>query len=171
VERERGNAWSFTGFITHSSVWMPSGRASRPGVDHDGAVGLLPAQPDLLEDVLGLRHAPEHAVGDAAQAWTQLQEGRGGLGEPAVRSWLFRAHTPPGTGLVGSKLVTNLREHGHETAAAAPSTGVNTLTGEGRRGGRGRRAPRSEGSLVPGDDAILGEIRYRDWPGRIPAGR
>jgi uncharacterized protein YbjT (DUF2867 family) len=28
----------------------------------------------------------------------------------------------------------------------------------------------SERSLVPGDDAILGEIRYRDWPGRIPAG-
>lgn len=25
-------------------------------------------------------------------------------------------------------------------------------------------------SLVPGDDAILGQIRYRDWPGRIPAG-
>jgi uncharacterized protein YbjT (DUF2867 family) len=36
-----------------------------------------------------------------------------------------------GTGLVGSKLVTNLREHGHEAVAAAPSTGVNTLTGEG----------------------------------------
>jgi uncharacterized protein YbjT (DUF2867 family) len=29
----------------------------------------------------------------------------------------------------------------------------------------------SEGSLVPGDDAILGEIRYRDWPGRVPAGK
>jgi uncharacterized protein YbjT (DUF2867 family) len=36
-----------------------------------------------------------------------------------------------GTGLVGSKLVTNLREHGHEAVPAAPSTGVNTLTGEG----------------------------------------
>ncbi|MCO6008010.1 NmrA family transcriptional regulator [Actinoallomurus purpureus] len=29
----------------------------------------------------------------------------------------------------------------------------------------------SERSLVPGDDAILGEIRYGDWPGRIPAGK
>jgi hypothetical protein len=28
-----------------------------------------------------------------------------------------------------------------------------------------------ERSLVPGDDAILGEIRFSDWPGRIPAGR
>ncbi|MEU7001849.1 SDR family oxidoreductase [Nonomuraea sp. NPDC046570] len=36
-----------------------------------------------------------------------------------------------GTGLIGSKLVTQLGEHGHEAVAAAPSTGVNTLTGEG----------------------------------------
>lgn len=36
-----------------------------------------------------------------------------------------------GTGLVGSKVVTNLRKQGHEAVAASPSTGVNTLTGEG----------------------------------------
>jgi uncharacterized protein YbjT (DUF2867 family) len=36
-----------------------------------------------------------------------------------------------GTGLIGSKLVTKLREHGREAIAAAPNTGVNTLTGEG----------------------------------------
>jgi uncharacterized protein YbjT (DUF2867 family) len=36
-----------------------------------------------------------------------------------------------GTGLIGSKLVSKLREHGHEAVAAAPTTGVNTLTGEG----------------------------------------
>ena len=36
-----------------------------------------------------------------------------------------------GTGLIGSKLVNKLREHGHEAFAAAPNTGVNTLTGEG----------------------------------------
>ncbi|MEV0152036.1 MULTISPECIES: SDR family oxidoreductase [unclassified Nonomuraea] len=36
-----------------------------------------------------------------------------------------------GTGLIGSKLVTRLGEHGHEAVAAAPGTGVNTLTGEG----------------------------------------
>ena len=36
-----------------------------------------------------------------------------------------------GTGLIGSKLVTKLREHGHDAMAAAPNTGVNTLTGEG----------------------------------------
>lgn len=36
-----------------------------------------------------------------------------------------------GTGLIGSKLVTKLSTLGHEAVAAAPNTGVNTLTGEG----------------------------------------
>ncbi|MFL5617607.1 MAG: SDR family oxidoreductase, partial [Gemmatimonadaceae bacterium] len=36
-----------------------------------------------------------------------------------------------GTGLIGSKVVTRLREHGHEAVPASPDTGVNTLTGEG----------------------------------------
>jgi uncharacterized protein YbjT (DUF2867 family) len=36
-----------------------------------------------------------------------------------------------GSGLIGSKLVTKLREHGHEAVAASPKSGVNTLTSEG----------------------------------------
>jgi uncharacterized protein YbjT (DUF2867 family) len=36
-----------------------------------------------------------------------------------------------GTGLIGSKVVTNLAAQGHDAVAAAPNTGVNTLTGEG----------------------------------------
>ena len=36
-----------------------------------------------------------------------------------------------GTGLIGSKLVSKLTALGHEAVAAAPNTGVNTLTGEG----------------------------------------
>jgi uncharacterized protein YbjT (DUF2867 family) len=36
-----------------------------------------------------------------------------------------------GTGLIGSKLVHGLTEHGHDAVAAAPSSGVNTITGEG----------------------------------------
>ncbi|MFF4355159.1 SDR family oxidoreductase [Streptomyces sp. NPDC001530] len=36
-----------------------------------------------------------------------------------------------GTGLIGSKLVGKLNEHGHEAVAASPNTGVNTVTGEG----------------------------------------
>ena len=36
-----------------------------------------------------------------------------------------------GTGLIGSKVVARLAEHGHEAIAASPKSGVNTLTGEG----------------------------------------
>jgi uncharacterized protein YbjT (DUF2867 family) len=36
-----------------------------------------------------------------------------------------------GTGLIGTKLVNNLRQHSHEVVAASPSSGVNALTGEG----------------------------------------
>src|SRR5947208_7909897 len=36
-----------------------------------------------------------------------------------------------GTGLIGAKIVTNLRQGDNEVIAASPSTGVNTLTGEG----------------------------------------
>jgi uncharacterized protein YbjT (DUF2867 family) len=35
------------------------------------------------------------------------------------------------SGLIGTKLVKNLRQHGHEVAAASPSSGVNAITGEG----------------------------------------
>jgi len=36
-----------------------------------------------------------------------------------------------GTGLIGSRLVTQLRAQGHEAVAASPNTGVNSITGEG----------------------------------------
>jgi uncharacterized protein YbjT (DUF2867 family) len=36
-----------------------------------------------------------------------------------------------GTGLIGSKVVRNLREQGNEAVPASPDTGVNTLTGAG----------------------------------------
>jgi len=36
-----------------------------------------------------------------------------------------------GSGLIGKKLVNNLRKLGHEVVAASPSSGVNTITGEG----------------------------------------
>ncbi|NOV19737.1 NmrA family transcriptional regulator [Ensifer sp. NM-2] len=39
-----------------------------------------------------------------------------------------------GTGLIGSKLVKNLRERGHDVLPAAPNTGVNTITREGLAG-------------------------------------
>jgi len=36
-----------------------------------------------------------------------------------------------GTGLIGTKLVNKLRQHGHEVVAASPSSGVNAVTGQG----------------------------------------
>jgi uncharacterized protein YbjT (DUF2867 family) len=36
-----------------------------------------------------------------------------------------------GTGLIGSRLVIRLKEHGYDAVPASPDTGVNTLTGEG----------------------------------------
>jgi uncharacterized protein YbjT (DUF2867 family) len=36
-----------------------------------------------------------------------------------------------GTGLIGSKTVAILRQRGHEIVAAAPESGINTITGEG----------------------------------------
>ncbi|MCK2244776.1 MULTISPECIES: SDR family oxidoreductase [unclassified Crossiella] len=38
-----------------------------------------------------------------------------------------------GTGLIGSTVVARLAEHGHDPVAAAPNTGVNTITGAGLR--------------------------------------
>jgi uncharacterized protein YbjT (DUF2867 family) len=36
-----------------------------------------------------------------------------------------------GTGLIGSQVIANLTELGHEAVSASPSSGVNTITGEG----------------------------------------
>jgi|SRR5215213_2478135 len=36
-----------------------------------------------------------------------------------------------GSGLIGTKLVNNLRQKGDEVVAASPDTGINTITGEG----------------------------------------
>jgi uncharacterized protein YbjT (DUF2867 family) len=38
------------------------------------------------------------------------------------------------SGLIGSTVCATLEEHGHDVVAASPSTGVNTLTGEGLAG-------------------------------------
>ncbi len=36
-----------------------------------------------------------------------------------------------GSGLIGTKVVAQLRQGGHQVIAASPSTGINTITGEG----------------------------------------
>ncbi|HEX4519761.1 MAG TPA: SDR family oxidoreductase [Gaiellaceae bacterium] len=64
-----------------------------------------------------------------------------------------------GTGLIGSKLVEKLRGRGHEPLAAAPNTGVNTLTGEGLAGAlEGAHAVVDVSNAPMGDDAALMEF-------------
>src|SRR6201984_1236544 len=56
-----------------------------------------------------------------------------------------------GTGLIGSKLVNKLREHGHEAVAAAPDTGVNTITDEGLA------------EVLEGESVVLAVSNSPDW--------
>src|SRR2546428_2398755 len=63
-----------------------------------------------------------------------------------------------GTGLIGSKTVAILRQGGHEVIAASPSSGVNSLTGEGIKEAVARaqvgidlpNSPSFEDKAVPG---------------------
>ena len=64
-----------------------------------------------------------------------------------------------GTGLIGSKLVSKLREHGHEALAAAPNTGVNTITGEGL-------ADALKGASVVVDVSLREDLAARRTPTR-----
>jgi uncharacterized protein YbjT (DUF2867 family) len=50
---------------------------------------------------------------------------------PEIKETIMKIIIIGGTGLIGSKLVPKLREHGHEALAASPNTGVNSVTGEG----------------------------------------
>src|ERR1700743_2877469 len=43
----------------------------------------------------------------------------------------FKIIVVGGSGLIGKKLVKDLRQQGHEVMPASPSSGVNTVTGEG----------------------------------------
>src|ERR1700719_2689671 len=52
-------------------------------------------------------------------------------GTPKIEVAIMKIVVIGGSGLIGSKLVTKLREHGHEAVAASPNSGVNTVTGEG----------------------------------------
>jgi uncharacterized protein YbjT (DUF2867 family) len=50
---------------------------------------------------------------------------------PLTEGKIMKIVVVGGTGLIGSKVVSKLGEHGHEAVAASPDSGVNTLTGEG----------------------------------------
>jgi uncharacterized protein YbjT (DUF2867 family) len=56
-----------------------------------------------------------------------------------------------GTGLIGSKLVANLNEHGHGAVPASPNSGVDTLTGEGLS------------EVLDGADVVVDVSNSPDW--------
>ena len=70
-----------------------------------------------------------------------------------------------GSGLIGKKLVKKLRDGGHEVVAASPSSGVNTVTGEGL-------AQALAGARVVVDvaNALLGRTR-QSWNSFETSGR
>jgi uncharacterized protein YbjT (DUF2867 family) len=51
--------------------------------------------------------------------------------EKKIKEAIMKIVVIGGTGLIGSRLVSKLREQGHEAVAASPNTGVNTITCEG----------------------------------------
>jgi uncharacterized protein YbjT (DUF2867 family) len=51
--------------------------------------------------------------------------------ETVMRGAVMKIVVIGGTGLIGSKVVEKLKQKGHEAVAAAPNTGVNTITGAG----------------------------------------
>ena len=54
-----------------------------------------------------------------------------GCSENPLSERLMKIVVMGGTGLIGSKLVSRLREMGHQVVAVSPGSGVNTFTGEG----------------------------------------
>ena len=75
-------------------------------------------------------HPMQAVVTDADAGRSELVTG----GEPRPGGWkeqLMKVVVIGGTGLIGSKVVAMLGEHGHEAVAASPASGVNAYTGEG----------------------------------------
>ena len=61
-----------------------------------------------------------------------------------------------GTGLIGSKVVSRLRERGHDVVVAAPSTGIDILTGEGL------------GAAMAGTDTVIDLANSPTFQGEAP---
>jgi uncharacterized protein YbjT (DUF2867 family) len=79
--------------------------------------------------------APSHFAGDTTGGFDGLDPG----GEAATMSTsnhpevriVMKITVIGGTGLIGSKVVLDLQNKGHDPVAASPNSGVNSLTGEG----------------------------------------
>jgi nucleoside-diphosphate-sugar epimerase len=81
-----------------------------------------------------------------------------------------------GTGLIGRKFATKLQAGGHQVVAASPSTGVNSLTGQGQAHPLPRRADRARTGIEQAKadwkaarfDSVPGETEFIPLPGPAP---
>ena len=80
-----------------------------------------------------------------------------GRGEQEEGSALVKIVVIGGTGLIGSKVVAKLTEHGHEAVPASPRLGINTITGEGL-------AAALDGASVVVDVSNSPNFEYIDGP-------
>src|SRR5690606_14427104 len=78
------------------------------------------------DGVLGAR-----CLGSRTRPVDQESGARRGPPGSTSRRCVMKVVVIGGTGLIGSQVVSRLREQGHEAVPASPNTGVNTLTGEG----------------------------------------
>lgn len=74
--------------------------------------------------VIGIQRLHEKAYRDHAALVTNNQTSE-------TKNKIMKTVIIGGTGLIGTKLVNQLQEQGHEVVAAAPSRGINSITGEG----------------------------------------
>ena len=74
-----------------------------------------------------------HGILIEEAAWAEADRAHGGgrVTGRSERRATMKIVVIGGTGLIGSKTVERLRRKGHDVVAAAPSSGVNNLTGEG----------------------------------------
>jgi hypothetical protein len=87
----------------------------------------------FLVDVVSLSAFPSRAGDDirASQCANVLGQRGPRRGGPRTREFVMKIVVIGGNGLIGTNLVNRLRQRGHEVVAASPSSGVNTITGEG----------------------------------------
>src|SRR5439155_26093553 len=90
----------------------------------------LPRHPPRFDDREGRLHRSEDPRGDRSGSGLR-RSGRKGEHRADPLMSTIKIVVVGGSGLIGSKLVKKLREHGHEVVAASRDSGVNTLTGEG----------------------------------------
>src|SRR3954469_9089784 len=108
---------------------MPPSLAG-PAPAGQGRGGLHSRAPCPWSPVTSRGVSPARGAGRRDEGPDRQQTTTGHLGGPIMKIVVIG-----GTGLIGSKVVTDLSRQGHEAVAASPASGGDTLTGGGVPGG------------------------------------